>query len=630
MQPRHFSHARPFFSPFPLFVPFLQFPPVYLCSLLYFFIFAVSSTLECIVRTRVLRPSFPSPHPTLLPSLHMDALERLLAEFFGPSTSTDRKRAIGTVPLCLHMLMHASRAAARVGGNVFGLKCSLAGTKNVFMLTDPIFSDLHLELQLETQRPSLDDCRFMLSNGPSDLLAWYAASQFQKRIHTEWSGLDPGVQQSNRSFLLHFLSQHFGAVAPEQGRWASLGPMEGNGSGNLDGSKSPESSKTFPPFVLNKILQLVTDIALLDWPDRFPELLPEILTLIQSRNKNHALLGWTLLEAFVQELIATYPIPGSGASHRLRFVLSQRQRYLWEHFKGQVPELMNLMVQHLDTSYNRTLVAPLATEAPAPSPVENGLWGGTTNFGRRPSAAAQTLSPLMPNNSSFFGSRAVPGSISNSFANFSASGSGSFINPSQDQGAAYSFGKSPTTALRKSLSQFLGGSGLGMDDDNAMPPPSPAHGSGLHMLHARQRMGSISELGQMAMRRNSINAAAMQSRRGSVDATFVSGSRMDSHTRKTCLIALKALTALLSCPALDAKQASFSNAIATVLKFSTLHQNKTVDLGVLALSCLNGLVARPGFLATNQEAMVGAIKIMSSLIRYFNEVKDGIDDIDEG
>ncbi|KAG0044199.1 Exportin-6 [Gryganskiella cystojenkinii] len=519
----------------------------------------------------------------------------------------------------------------------------------------------------------------MLSNGASDLLAWYAASQFQKRIHTEWSGLDLAAQQSNRSFLFQFLNQHFGVVAPEQGRWTSLGLVEEehsaagtrNGSSSTSSRTAPNEStttatKTFPPFVLNKVIQLLTDIALLDWPDQFPDLLPEIHTLIQSKNKNHALLGWTLLEAFVQELIATYPAPGGGgggsgtSTSRLRFVLSQRQRYLWEHFKGQVPELMNLMVQHLDTSYNRTLVAPLATEAPAPSPVENGLWGGiggtvngggamNHNFGRRSSAAAQPLSPLMPSNNSFFGSRAVPGSINNSFGNFnlpgstlSTSGGLSFLGnvnngQSHDHGSAYSFGKSPTTALRKTLSHFLGGQNSSgsmtmTDDDAAMPPPSPAqHGSGMNMLYARQRMGSISELGQMAMRRSSINAAAaMQSRRGSVDSTFVSGSRMDSHTRKTCLLALKSLTALLSCPALDARQTSFSSAISTVLKFSTLHQNKTVDMGILALSCLNGLVARPGFLATNQEAMAGAIKIMSSLIRYFNEVKDGIDDIDEG
>lgn len=143
-------------------------------------------------------------------------------------------------------------------------------------------------------------------------------------------------------------------------------------------------------------------------------------------------------------------------------------------------------------------------------------------------------------------------------------------------------------------------------------------------------MGSISSIGQIAMRRSSINAAAyLEGRRNSVEATFVTGNKMDSHTRKTCLLALKALTTLLSCPGLDPRQVSFSASLTTVLKFSTLHQSKTVDLGILALSCLNGLVARPGFLASNQEVMTSAVRLMADLIRYFNEVRDDIDDIDE-
>ncbi|KAG0258007.1 Exportin-6 [Mortierella polycephala] len=131
------------------------------------------------------------------------------------------------------------------------------------------------------------------------------------------------------------------------------------------------------------------------------------------------------------------------------------------------------------------------------------------------------------------------------------------------------------------------------------------------------------------MRRSSINALMMESRRNSIESTFVSGSHMDSHSRKTCMMALRTLTTLLSCPGLDPRQISFSASISTVLRFATLHQNKTVELGILALSCLNGLVARPGYLATNQEALTSSVRIMADLIRYFNEVKDGIDDIDE-
>ncbi|KAF9124457.1 Exportin-6 [Mortierella sp. 14UC] len=518
----------------------------------------------------------------------MDALDILLGEFFAPATMPDRKKTI--------------------------------------------------EAQLDSQRLSLDDCRYMLTNARSDYLAWFAASQFQKRIQEGWAALDPALQHANRSFLLQFLQQHFG---PRTGsglssglggsvgmKLASGGAAAGGGGDMANSGTGTAPAHSFSPFVLNKVVQLVTDIAILDWPDRFQDLFSEIHKLIQSKNNNHALLGWTLLEAVVQEFEGACP---ARSSHRAHLTLSQHKRYLWEHFKEQVPDLLTLIVQHLDTCYNKTLVAPLSTEAPAPSPVEHSIWG-TSSFGRRPSAVAPHLpSPLVQMNgslqNSLSGSRAVPGSMNSSF-----------MSPTPgDQGASYSYGKSPTTMLRKSLNQFLGD-----PTSNSTPYPhtndlnsqwnsaqSPV-GSGLFLNHARQRMGSISELGQMAMRRSSINAAArMESRRGSVETTFVSGSRMDSHTRKTCLLALKSLTTLLSCPGLDPRQLSFSASITMVLKFSTLHQNKTVDLGILALSCLNGLVARPGFLAANQEALTMAVRTIADLIRYFNEVKDGIDDIDE-
>ncbi|KAF9203866.1 Exportin-6 [Haplosporangium sp. Z 27] len=510
----------------------------------------------------------------------MDALEQLLAEFFGPGTSTERKR--------------------------------------------------NIEVQLESQRLTLDDCRYMLTNAQSDYLAWFAASQYQKRIQAEWSNLDPELQHVNRSFLIQFLQQHFG-TGSGPGSSSALGTdisaelrmesIAGSSISNASSSGSSSSVVHFSPFVLNKVVQLITDIALLDWPMRFQDLFPEINRLLQSKNKNYSLLGWTLLEAIVQEFVGTYPAPGSGKSNRVHLTLSQQKRYLWEHFKAETQDILTLIVQHLDSCYSKMLITPLSTEAPAPSPVEHSAWG-TSNFGRRPSVAAPHPNSNSSFQSSISASKAAPGSISGSLAQ-------------NDHSPTQSFGKSPTTMLRKSLGQFLGApnnpsSTLNNESGSHMNLTHSPAGSGFSLLHARQRMGSISDLGQMAMRRNSINAVAMmESRRGSMDNTFISGNRMDSHSRKTCMLALQALTALLSCPGLDPRQISFSPSITIVLKFTTLHQNKTVDLGILALSCLNGLVARPGFLATNQDAMTGAVRIMADLIRYFNEVKDGIDDIDE-
>ncbi|KAF8939127.1 Exportin-6 [Dissophora ornata] len=475
----------------------------------------------------------------------------------------------------------------------------------------------------------------MLTNAQSDYLAWFAASQYQKRIQAEWSSLDPELQHANRSFLILFLQQHFGSGS-DSGSGSS-----GSTTPGVASSGTASISSRFSSFVLNKVVQLITDIALLDWPDRFQDLFPEIHRLLQSKNRSHALLGWTLLEAIVQEFVGMYPAPGSGKSHRVHITLSKQKWYLWETFKVQIPDLLNLIVQHLDACYNKMLVTPLSTEAPAPSPVEHSIWG-TSNVGRRPSTTAQPYlsSPMNGSfQSSFSASRAVPGSMASSYATITQStfsqDSGQRQGVQGDQGSSYSYGKSPTTMLRKTLGQFLGAptnlSSTQSNDSgshvNLMQSPA---GSGLSLLQARQRMGSISDLGQMAMRRSSINAAVMMdSRRNSIESSFISGNRMDSHSRKTCMLALQALTTLLACPGLDPRQASFSPSISIVLKFATLHQNKTVDLGMLALSCLNGVVARPGFLATNQDAMTGAVRVMADLIRYFNEVKDGIDDIDE-
>jgi hypothetical protein len=474
----------------------------------------------------------------------------------------------------------------------------------------------------------------MLTNAQSDYLAWFATSQYQKRIQAEWARLDPEVQHAHRSFLLHFLQQHFGA-GPVSGSGVSGSTLSAEiGAGMAATSGSSGSTIHFSPFVLNKVVQLITDIALLDWPDRFQDLLPEIHRLLQSKNRNHVLLGWTLLEATVQEFIAMYPAPGHGTSYRTRLTLSKQKWYLWENFKAQIPDLLALIVQHLDLCYSKMLITPLSTEAPAPSPVEHSIWG-SSYFSRRPSTVQQHVaSPLMQmintNQHSLLGSKAVSGSMNGSYSNHSESNFSENGQRHGEQGASYSYGKSPTTTLRKSLSQFLGGDNASSIDSGAQFSLMSPTGSGLSLLQARQRMGSISDLGQMAMRRNSINAAMMmESRRNSVDSTFISGNRMDSDSRKSCILALKALTTLLACPGLDPRQISFSSSIATVLKFTTLHQNKAVDLGISALSCLNGLVARPGFLATNQDAMTGAVRVMADLIRYFNEVKDGIDDIDE-
>ncbi|KAF9421029.1 Exportin-6 [Podila epigama] len=536
----------------------------------------------------------------------METLELLLAEFFGHSTSMDRKRII--------------------------------------------------EAQLESQRLSLDDCQYLLTHARSDYAAWFATSQFQKRIQSEWTHLDPQRQFAYRTFLLQFLQQRFGSGTNNNANGLSNGsrlaapaltingnsPLLSSSSGSGSGTGTDTNTGNGTPvdlssFVANKVIQLVADIALLDWPDRYQDLFPDIHQLCQSSNQDHALLGWTLMEAIIQEFVGTYPAPGVGRSYRVHLTLAKQRRHVWENFKLQVPALLNLINHHLDTSYTKTLIAPLSTDAPAPSPVEHSPWAAANlgHMGRRPSFAnAQSGSSFTLANStfqnSFSGVRAVPGSMANSFASI---GQTSFTGQSdQNPSATNSFGKSPTTMLRKTLTSFLGNPSTTTDQNHlAHPVQSPVGGSGFSLLQSRQRMGSISSIGQMAMRRNSINAAAafMEGRRGSVEATFVTGSKMDSHTRKTCLLALKALTTLLSCPGLDPRQVSFSASLATVLRFSTLHQAKTVDLGILALSCLNGLVARPGFLASNQEVMTSSVRLMADLIRYFNEVRDGIDDIDE-
>ncbi|KAF9585827.1 Exportin-6 [Lunasporangiospora selenospora] len=525
----------------------------------------------------------------------MEALEQLLAELYAPGTSTERKRVI--------------------------------------------------EAHLEGQRLDWEDCRYLLVNARSTYSAWFATTQFQKRILTEWTSLDPHQQHANRTFFMLFLQQHYpgqtSSSAKSSARQGAFNIPSGSDSNSGSISGTGTGNPSYPALVLKKVVQLVVDIALLDWPDRFPDLFTEISNMIQSKDRQ-ALLGWVLLEAITDEFVKTYPAPGTPL-HRAHRLLSRTKTHIWQNFRSQTPGILSMIIQHLDQCYNKMLIAPLATDAPAPSPVEHSLWGGG-NFGRRTSMATGAQpqsSPLMLANNSFqsslAGSRSGLGLANNSYVNAGPSPN-SFLSqsshlqeygqrpggPSSDPGAAQSFGKSPTTSLRKTLNQYLGGTndgGVNM---------SPAVQSGLSALHARQRIGSISELGQLAMRRSSVHAASlMGSRRNSIEnGTFVSGNKLDDQSRETCMLALTTLNTLVSCPGLNIREISLSGSLTTVLKFSTLHQTKVVDLGIAALKCLNGLVSRPGFLSANQEIMTNAVRVMAELIHYFNEIQNGIDDID--
>ncbi|KAF9973399.1 Exportin-6 [Actinomortierella ambigua] len=503
----------------------------------------------------------------------MDDIERLLAEFYGGAASNDQKRAI--------------------------------------------------EAQLEGFNPTLDECQHMIVAARSDYMAFYGFSKLQRAIAVGWMGFDHQRQITVRAFLLRYLQDHYDA---DPGEAAKAG------------------RRTRPMFVVNKAIQALSDIAQLDGPENFPELLPEIHKLIQSKEKQNVVLGWALLDAVLQDYMAMCPNAGTqSTTGSRRLGMSQQRKQIWASVKPLVPGILSTVLQHLDGCYEKILVTPLATNAPAPSPVDHATWGQQNSGVGRSFSHATAMNVASPG--SFNGARAVPGSMSSSFASQHLGDSifgqlserrGTVTSINGDYEGPGSLGKSPTTALRKSLSSFLApGNQLG-DLSSMLNASSPSNTHGL-MGPPRQRTASITELGRMAMRRGSatygLPGHPTDNRRASTtDSFFVNGNRMDAHTRTTCQFALQSLATILSCPVLDAQQIGASGAINTILKYATLHQSKTVDLAILALRCLNDLVARPGFLATNQEAMMGAVKLMVELVRYFNGSKDGdgIDDVDEG
>ncbi|KAG0231569.1 Exportin-6 [Actinomortierella wolfii] len=499
----------------------------------------------------------------------MDDIERLLAEFYGTAASNEQKRAI--------------------------------------------------EAQLERFKPSLQECQHMIVAAKSDYLAFYGFSKLQHVIVADWMGMDSQQQAAIRAFLLQYLQEHYDA---DPGEAAKAG------------------KRTRPMFVSNKAIQTLSDIAQLDGPERFPELFPEIYRLIQCKEKQGIVLGWALLDAVLQDYMAMCPNAGTqSTSGSRRLGLSQQRRQIWATIKPLVPGILSIILQHLDSCYDKILITPLATNAPAPSPVDRATWGQQASGTGRSFSNASAMNMTSPG--SFSGSRAVPGSLSSSFASQHPSDSifsqlserrGTITSINSEQDDVGSFSKSPTAALRKSLTNFLA-PGNQPSDLSSMLGTSPSNTHGL-MGPPRQRTASITELGRMAMRRGSATLGLpvpLESRRQSIESFFVNGNKMDSHTRTTCQFALQSLATILSCPVLDAQQIGASGAINTILKYATMHQSKTVDLAVLALRCLNDLVARPGFLATNQEAMMGAVKLMVELVRYFNGAKDGdgIDDVDE-
>ncbi|KAF9159257.1 Exportin-6, partial [Actinomortierella ambigua] len=512
----------------------------------------------------------------------MDDIERLLAEFYGATASNDHKRAI--------------------------------------------------EAQLEAFNPTLNECQHMIVAARSDYMAFYGFSKLQRAIDAGWMGMDHQQQAAIRSFLLQYLQEHYDA---DPGEAAKAG------------------RRTRPMFVLNKAIQALSDIAQLDGPERFPELLPEIHKLIQSKEKQGVVLGWALLDAVLQDFMAMCPNAGTqSTTGSRRLGMSQQRKQIWATVKPLVPGILSTILQHLDSCYDRILITPLATNAPAPSPVDHTTWGQQNGGAGRSFNNTPAMNMASPG--SFNGARAVPGSMGSSFASSQHPGDSIFGQLSERRGTVTSIhsdyegpgslGKSPTAALRKSLSSFLA-PGNQLSELSSMLHGSPNNNNnnihGLMGPPPRQRTASITELGRMAMRRGSTTYGLpgqqlSESRRASsstgAESFFVNGNRMDAHTRTTCQFALQSLATILSCPVLDAQQIGASGAINTILKYATLHQSKTVDLAILALRCLNDLVARPGFLATNQEAMMGAVKLMVELVRYFNGTKDGdgIDDVDEG
>ncbi|XP_075220415.1 exportin ellipsoid body open [Lycorma delicatula] len=91
-----------------------------------------------------------------------------------------------------------------------------------------------------------------------------------------------------------------------------------------------------PPFIRNKLLKLVVDIARYDWPHFYPNFLTNIISLIQSQNEKTVILGLLFLQTTSEELICPREDINVARKDELKCLLL-----------AYIPQIFNLLIDLL-------------------------------------------------------------------------------------------------------------------------------------------------------------------------------------------------------------------------------------------------------------------------------------------
>ncbi|PRP82270.1 hypothetical protein PROFUN_06282 [Planoprotostelium fungivorum] len=148
----------------------------------------------------------------------------------------------------------------------------LEGLLQEFFVTIDNVKKRQLEQQILTFQGqcSLSQAIFLFNNSKNSYLLWFACSVIEILINKKWNTISPQDQTALRVFLIQYLITN---------------------------------EKLLAPFVTNKIVRLITDIAKIDWPHNYPDFFPHVYQLVQ--NHGSAKIGVSIAHSAVTDFIST-------------------------------------------------------------------------------------------------------------------------------------------------------------------------------------------------------------------------------------------------------------------------------------------------------------------------------------
>ncbi|KAK3931087.1 Exportin-6-B [Frankliniella fusca] len=185
-----------------------------------------------------------------------------------------------------------------------------------------------------SQQGSWQYCLYFLAHSADPYVSMYCLTTIETVINKQWSALAWEERAQLRSALYELLLQRHTSV---------------------------------PPFVKNKLVKLVVDIARLDWPHFYPEFFTNIIQLLQ--NAETISLGLVFVQTSSEELISSREDLSVSRREELRRLLLQYVPQLFAILTGILEQ-----AQQSEGNASRrgsstgSLGAPAVTATPPPSP----------------------------------------------------------------------------------------------------------------------------------------------------------------------------------------------------------------------------------------------------------------------